>query len=349
MSENGVELYRSSNGAKVFRIPLELFPSLTGFAHLVIAGDITALIDVGSGIGDSNQQLEQGLFEIKKEFGDASAWSDLSHIIISHGHIDHFGGLPFVKSKTSAPVGIHELDRRVLIGYEQRLVYVAHRLHEFLIEAGVSSANQEALMNMYMLNKHLFKSVPIDFVISNSSSNIGPLSFIHVPGHCPGQIVIRVDDILLTSDHVLKNTSPHQSPEQLTLNTGLGHYLDSLEKIEPLSTEINVALGGHEPAMKDLGQRILEIVELHGERLERVMSLLDEPRTVAQISKSLFPGTDGYHDLLAIEEAGAHVEYLAQRGYLAIENLEDLEMGEPVPIRYRRRNNIPPPILLEKK
>lgn len=348
VSENGIELYRSSNGAKVFRIPLELFPSLTGFAHLVIAGDITALIDVGSGVGDSNQQLEEGLLEIKKEFGDACAWSDLSHIIITHGHIDHFGGLPFVKSKTSAPIGVHELDRRVLTGYEERLVYVAHRLQEFLIEAGVSSANQEALMNMYLLNKHLFKSVPIDFVISNSSSSIGPLSFIHVPGHCPGQIAIRVDDILLTSDHVLKNTSPHQSPEQLTMNTGLGHYLDSLEKIEPLSTEINVSLGGHEPAMKDLGQRILEIVKLHEERLEQVMTLLDEPRTVAQISNALFPGAEGYHELLAIEEAGAHVEYLAQRGHLAIENLEDLEMGDPVPIRYRRRNNIPPLKLLRK-
>jgi hypothetical protein len=37
-----------------------------------------------------------------------------------------------------------------------------------------------------------------------------------------------------------------------------------------------------------------------------------------------------------LEESGAHVEYLYQRGMLSIENLSDLEQGaELVPIRYR--------------
>jgi hypothetical protein len=37
-----------------------------------------------------------------------------------------------------------------------------------------------------------------------------------------------------------------------------------------------------------------------------------------------------------LEEAGAHVEYLYQRGLLGIENLGEMEnSGAPVPIRYR--------------
>ncbi len=48
----------------------------------------------------------------------------------------------------------------------------------------------------------------------------------------------------------------------------------------------------------------------------------------------------GYHVLLAIEEAGAHVEYLHQRGRLRIVNLDELESDNcPVVTRYRRIND----------
>jgi glyoxylase-like metal-dependent hydrolase (beta-lactamase superfamily II) len=342
MSSNGIEVYSSSQGARIYRIPLALFPSLNGFAHLVIADNIRALIDVGSGVGDSNEQLEAGLHRIKSEFNESCGWEDLTHVVVSHGHIDHFGGLPYVQSKTDALVGVHELDRRVITGYEERLTVVAHRLQEFLIEAGAQAEVRESLMNMYLLGKHLFRSTSIDFVLNGVHREIGRLKTIHVPGHCPGQLVIQIDDILLTSDHVLKTTSPHQAPEQLTLNTGLGHYLDSLSKILPLSSEIMVALGGHEPAILDLGARIEETINLHKERLVQVLELLAEPRTIIEISDMLFPQTDGYHELLAVEEAGAHVEYLAQRGFLSIENLDELEIGKPVPIVYVRRDSMLP-------
>jgi glyoxylase-like metal-dependent hydrolase (beta-lactamase superfamily II) len=341
MSEAGIEVFNSSGGARVYRIPVELFPSLEGYAHLVVTEDVTALIDVGSGVGDSNQQLENGLIQIMETYGEISSWADLTHVIISHGHIDHFGGLHFVQSKTEAPVAVHELDRRVISGYEERLTVVAHRLQEFLIEAGVGDHERKALMDMYLLNKHLFHSSSVDFVLNGTHDNIGPLKIIHVPGHCPGQIVIQIDDILITSDHVLKTTSPHQAPEQLTLNTGLGHYLDSLRKLLPLSDQTKVALGGHEPAIGDLGERIKEIIGLHKERLAQVLEIATEPRTILEISNLLFPATEGYHQLLAIEETGAHVEYLDQRGYLAIENLEDLDIGVPVPVVFRRREHSP--------
>jgi hypothetical protein len=50
----------------------------------------------------------------------------------------------------------------------------------------------------------------------------------------------------------------------------------------------------------------------------------------------LFGEVHGYNVLLALEEAGAHIEYLYQRGQLGIENLEELDKASaPLPIRYR--------------
>ena len=45
--------------------------------------------------------------------------------------------------------------------------------------------------------------------------------------------------------------------------------------------------------------------------------------------------------LLAIEEAGAHVEYLHQRGLLRIVNVDELETNDgPVVARYQRNHDV---------
>ena len=55
MLQTSVTVHHSSNAARVYRIPLELFPGLSGYAHLVFADDYAVLIDVGSGVGYSNE------------------------------------------------------------------------------------------------------------------------------------------------------------------------------------------------------------------------------------------------------------------------------------------------------
>ncbi len=331
-----VDLVRTNGGARVYRIPMELFPGFQGFAHLVCDADARVLMDVGSGFGDSDVQLQAGLEAIRAEHGEKADWDTLTAVVVSHGHIDHFGGLPFVRKRSAAPVGVHELDLHVLVNYEQRLAIVARRLRLFLAEAGVEEARGRELMELYLLNKSLFASQPIDFTLEAAGMRVGPLTFLHVPGHCPGQIVALVDDVLLTSDHILPRTSPHQAPELLTHCTGLGHYLESLERAVRWAGSARQALGGHEAPFDDVPGRVDAIRRVHAERLARVLELMNAPNTVADVAEALFPNVGGYDVLMALEEAGAHVEYLAQRGFLGIVNLDELESDGPVPIRYRR-------------
>jgi glyoxylase-like metal-dependent hydrolase (beta-lactamase superfamily II) len=97
---------------------------------------------------------------------------------------------------------------------------------------------------------------------------VAGIDVIHVPGHCPGQVCLRVDDILLTADHILSRITPHQAPESITLNTGLGHYLQSLHKIGRLDG-VRLGLGGHELPIADIYQRINDIQAFHEMRLDK--------------------------------------------------------------------------------
>jgi glyoxylase-like metal-dependent hydrolase (beta-lactamase superfamily II) len=191
-------------------------------------------------------------------------------------------------------------------------------------------------MAMYVLNKGLFRSQPIDLICEEVGMRIGRMQWLHVPGHCPGQIIARIDDVLLSADHVLETTSPHQAPESLTLSTGLSHYLESLNHLRAHSQGIRLTLGGHEGPILDLNRRIGEIAQVHKARLLEILEFTEQACTIDDISRRLFPAVEGYHQLLAVEEAGAHVEYLHQRGFLTVENFAEIERRNGVPIRYIR-------------
>ena len=332
-----LERFETNQGVPIIRIPLEVFSSFYAYVYLIFVDDMRILMDTGSGFGNSNQHLEDGLKAASDLLGTATSLGDLTHVLVTHGHIDHFGGLNYIRPRTPAQIGIHELDLRNITHYEERLTLVTHRLSNYLWESGVIPEKHEDLLNLYRLNKRLFQSTPIDFTYEAIGMQLGPIKMLHVPGHCAGQTIFRLHDILLIGDHVLSKTTPHMAPESLTHNTGLSHYLQSLEGMRPWITDLTLALPAHEDPITDLPPRMDAIRQHHTVRLEKVLSVLDTPQTIDEISYALFRRPKGYDALLAIEEAGAHVEYLYQRGQIRIANLAELENPtQPIALKYIR-------------
>lgn len=330
-----VAKFETSAGRYIYTFQVEAFPTLIANIYLVDDGDRLILVDCGSGMEKSNRELLAGFEALRERFGVSFTPPDVDLILISHGHIDHFGGLALLREHTDAPVAIHRLDRRVISRYEERRLVASRRLERFLEEAGVPERQRQKMMQMYLVGKDRFHSWPVHFLLEEGTPAADGISVYHVPGHCPGQVCLRIDDVLLTADHILAHITPHQAPESITLNTGLGHYLSSLEKIARLDG-IRLALGGHEAPMEDVYGRIAAIKRFHEERLQKVLDICDEPRSVRAISRALFGEVDGYHVLLAVEEAGAHVEYLYLQGELTATNLEEIASERRPVILYRR-------------
>ena len=327
----------TNHGAKIFQIPLNGMEDFWVFAYLVAVDEMLVLIDTGTNYYNSNEDLNGGLTFAGEQLGRTLNYSDLTHIFITHGHIDHYAGLAYVSPKTQALVGVHDYDYPILANYHERKEIVVRKLEHFLVEAGVKPERIPEILTMYMITKGLFQSSRVDFTYGVIGMKVGPFEFLHVPGHSAGAVAIRLHDVLFVGDHVLSEITPHQAPESLTLNTGLTHYLDSLRTLVNWAGQPALVLGGHNSPITNLRSRVSEIIEEHYDRLIKILDLVqDQSRTVLEISKILFGQVAGYNILLALEEAGAHIEFLYRLGFLSVENIEEVKKStQPVTLNYR--------------
>ena len=332
-----IALHTTNAGRRIYTIPVRSFPGLVSNIFVISDGARLILVDTGSGQPDANADLLAGLAAIGEQHGETVTLADVGQIVITHGHIDHYGGLPFVRRHSSAPIGVHVLDRRVLSNHEERVAVAARRLTTFLQEAGVDEPRRQKMMQMYLFSKGIYRSTPVDFLLEEGVALNGDIQLFHTPGHCPGQVCLLLDDIMLTADHILSRTTPHQAPESITRHMGLYHYFAALDKIAAVGG-IRLGLGNHEDPMTDVYGRIVAIRQMHEDRLQRVLEICagGPPQTIVEISRALFGRVRNYHILLALEETGAHVEYLYQRGELVAANVAEIEQTPYPVIRYER-------------
>lgn len=339
----GVRRFTSSEGDRIYQMRAETFPGHVNWVYFVAGQtpsgeDIALLWDVGSGVSTTNEEIEEDLDVVHRVFAEKNARFDrLTQIVISHAHIDHFGGAVYFTEKApQAPLAVHELDARVLEAFEERLVVASKDLGVFMKRSGLARDRIDELEAMHRLSKELFRSVRVERRLRHRQRIANRYEVIHTPGHCPGHICLRVGDHLLVADQVLDPITPNIPPQSITPFTGLENYINGLVRLRAVDG-IAIALPAHAEVITDLGGRIDAILEHHRARLEKVYEGASSPMTIAEIAELLYGERDGYDVLLAITEAGAHVEYLNEMGRLSIANLDEVQAERDPVIRYQRR------------
>jgi glyoxylase-like metal-dependent hydrolase (beta-lactamase superfamily II) len=331
-----VKRFVSNTGVRVYRIACNVFPEFSGRVYLLLGLSNVTLIDTGSGQGPSTQQILDGLAAVRTEFGESFRPQDIRQILITHSHIDHFGGLAELVRLTEATVGVHPLDSRIVAAYNERAAVCNTNFDRFLRQADVAPDRRKTVLHTFVYTKDRATNVPVDFTLADGDQ-LDQMRVVHTPGHSPGHVCLAVGNVLIAGDHLLARTVSQQWPESMAPYTGLGHYLESLEKIGRME-EIDLVLGGHEPPIHDVRQRIEEIRTIHARRLDRVLDIAgksEDPPTIDEIAERMYSRPEGLHAMLALCDVGSRVEYLDQRGKLAIVNAEECE-GQKDPVyRYR--------------
>jgi len=266
---------------------------------------------------------------------------------LTHAHIDHFGGLAKLRPITQAKFGVHELDLQTVAHHEARLALIGRRLASFLAETGLAEETREHVLSMYRLSKAIYQSTPVDFTYEAIGMQLGPLEIIHLPGHCPGHVAIRVDDVIFCGDMVVEGVTPHLSPESINPYSGLDHYLESLSRLQHWAKDARLILNGHNDVITDLAGHIESTKQNIIRRVGKAVAALQEPLTVEEVCRAVYGETNGYNQMLVIEKTGAYVEYLYERGMIEIVNSGEMEQGGPA--RYRLLREIPVSELLPKE
>lgn len=327
-----------ARGARIYSLEVETFPRHVNNVYLVLEGSASLLFDCGSGLPTSERDMALGFAVLASIHGESVRREDVETCVISHAHADHWGGASQLRRSSRASLEVHELDARVIASFEERLVLASKDLDVYWRRAGVPPEEREVMRLLYASGKRVFHSARIDRTLRDGDLVGAGYKVHHVPGHCPGLVCLQVHDVLLTSDHVLARITPHQFPQAITAFAGLEHYFQSLEKIRRVGG-VRLALGGHEEPIDDVSGRIDEIVLFHRARLERTLALCDAPRTVYEVARAMFGEQEGYGAILAIDEAGAHVEHLHALGRLRVDNLDEVAAADDPVLRYAARSD----------
>jgi len=172
--------------------------------YLLQDNDEAALIDTGAGPG-----AELVLNNITAAGVNLDT---IRYIILTHGHIDHIGGVKYISERTIADIVAHELDLPA-------------------IEEGLPTLTAAPLYGID------YKGVKVDRVLhSDENLQLGKIKLhcIHTPGHTPGSISVNTD---INGKRVLFGQDIH-GPFSKQWGSDLKEWHQSMQKLLELRADI---------------------------------------------------------------------------------------------------------------
>lgn len=151
-------------------------------AYLIEMGSELTLVDCGME-GDGKRILE-ALVELGRQP------SDITRIIVTHAHADHFGGLAEVKASTGAEAWMHPLDADI--------VRNGRPIRESRPAPGLPGLLYPVLKGMFRMGG--LPPVPVEHELHDGEELPGGLRIISVPGASAGQVALLWGRVLIAGD-----------------------------------------------------------------------------------------------------------------------------------------------------
>ena len=308
----------------IYQLPLP-FP-LEGPEHinsyLVQGNNGHLLIDTG-------WNTDESLDSLKKQLAEGGInLEDISQIVITHIHPDHYGLTGRLKQLSQAKIFLHYLEKDLIETRYIKMGGLLEQLDHWLRINGVITDELPQLQTASLKMAEFVAYILPDIILRGGETiSTGLFSFqiIWTPGHSPGHICLYepAQKILISGDHILPTTTPNVGLHPQSTENPLGDYLKSINAIKELN--VKLVLPGHETPFTGLKSRINELIERHKRRNSEILQIIRaKPETSYQISieiASMSGASDaGWQKLapidkrLAVLETIAHLESMRAEG-----------------------------------
>jgi glyoxylase-like metal-dependent hydrolase (beta-lactamase superfamily II) len=305
-------------GLGIWRIELPIpFPGETVNAYAIEDdGGGLALVDTGVATPQAEAAWSAALARIGRSF------ADITRIIVTHAHPDHFGGARGLVERAwhGVPVYAHPRDLPKIDAAGPAWSTTASHLGAQLVKHGTPALHVGALTNG---GSAAMEARPIGVLPLNDGEVLRFARFqakvLHLPGHTPGLICLHDpgSGVLLSNDHVLQNVTPYSMIEpgpngEEDYFRPLVEYLASLERTRTLA--VRLVLPGHGLPFEDHRQVIDWCARAYAHRQARICEeLASGPRTAWDLTTALYPRLRANSAIPAVSQTVANLEVL-ERG-----------------------------------
>ncbi len=302
------------------QIPIPHNPLHCTNDYLLKGSDGYLLIDTGVDTDEALAAMKAQIAEVGVDL------KDISQIVVTHAHGDHYGLIARLKELTPARVLLHSLDAQHIGNHKN----TEERLHEMEQWLHTNGAPDE-LMPLFMQRMKSWSFPAPDVILQGNetiSNGVVNLQVIWTPGHSPGHICLYepVQKILFCGDHVLPVITPNISFWPGISVNPLGDFIDSLQKVKLM--DVALVLPAHERTFTDLPARVKEILAHHELRNSEIIATINkEPKTAYQIASEItwmpelggtrFPNLTPWDRRMAMSETLAHLEAMRVKGRLS--------------------------------
>ena len=313
-------------GIHQLKLPFPLQPEQLAVNAYLIQGDKGCLlVDCGWNINQAFSAMERQLHEIGLGF------ENISLILITHFHPDHYGLAGRLVQVSKAKVALHQVEKDFIDSRYMNMEGLLDSTADILRANGVPEKDLPRLQKASLGVRRYVAPVSPEVALQGGEI-IGQgefqLEVLWTPGHSPGHVCLleRNKKILISGDHVLPATFPNVGLHSQSGPDPLPNYLRSLKAIEDL--DVDLVLPAHEHVFSGLKPRIQEILHHHEERKKAILTALSEgPQTAYEVSLKIpwivngltlsFDQLQPLDRRLAVMSAMAHLEPLYTEGTAA--------------------------------
>jgi glyoxylase-like metal-dependent hydrolase (beta-lactamase superfamily II) len=288
-------------------------------AYLIRGASGYLLVDVGWNTDAGFATLQKGMAAIGADV------KEISQILVTHVHPDHYGMAGRIKKLSGASLAMHHIEEGFINSRYISMEGLINQIDRLLEANGVPAKIISTLSNATVgLERYVVTAYPDITLHDGETVTTGEFNFnvIWTPGHSSGHICLYEPEkkIFLSGDHILPSITPNVSVHPQAIENPLGRYLNSLKELKRL--EVALVLPGHEKPFTNFRERIEEILQHHEQRNgEILVALGNRPGTSFQVAQEVRWGQEGswhslpdFHKRIAVLETLAHLEMMAADG-----------------------------------